>query len=296
MNKRKEKEFTLTLKNDYLFKRLLSKEENKWILQDFLECSFHSLPETFDEFELLDKELKKDKIEDKMGVLDTHIRLKSGTHIDLEMQHLWTSEFVSRSFFYVSKMYTEDFTAGSSYSNLNKCISANIVAEGFNLSKKIHSEFVPKEKETNEMLGDIVEFHFFNLEKVKDLPVSYEDTKENRLNMWLKFIDAEKKEERCMIASTSSVLKALNEQINTLTLTKEERMLYDSRMKLKSDIATISESRFNEGIKKGIEKGMQQGIEQGKIETAINLIALGLSKDKIAQATGLSEEKVATLL
>ena len=31
-------EFNFTLKNDYAFKRLLGVEENKAILQDFLEC------------------------------------------------------------------------------------------------------------------------------------------------------------------------------------------------------------------------------------------------------------------
>ena len=30
---------TLTLRNDYLFKRLLGAEENKVCLQDFLECA-----------------------------------------------------------------------------------------------------------------------------------------------------------------------------------------------------------------------------------------------------------------
>lgn len=33
-----EIEFNVTLKNDYLFKRILGAEENKPILQDFLEC------------------------------------------------------------------------------------------------------------------------------------------------------------------------------------------------------------------------------------------------------------------
>ena len=36
-NRLMEKDFNVTLKNDYLFKRLLGAEENKAILQDFLE-------------------------------------------------------------------------------------------------------------------------------------------------------------------------------------------------------------------------------------------------------------------
>ena len=76
MSKKEEEEFVLTLKNDYLFKRLLGVEENKHILKDFLSSVFEFPPETLEGLELLDKELKKDDIEDKMGVLDIHIKLK----------------------------------------------------------------------------------------------------------------------------------------------------------------------------------------------------------------------------
>ena len=39
IKEKKEKiEFEVTLKNDYLFKRLLGAEDNKAILQNFLEC------------------------------------------------------------------------------------------------------------------------------------------------------------------------------------------------------------------------------------------------------------------
>ena len=60
---------------------------------------------------------------------------------------------------------------------------------------------------------------------------------------------------------------------------------------------------FAEGIEKGIEQGIQRGIEQGffdgsyqaKVETARNLLGLGLSIENIAQATGLSAEDLLTL-
>ena len=60
---------------------------------------------------------------------------------------------------------------------------------------------------------------------------------------------------------------------------------------------------FAEGIEQGLEQGMQRGIEQGffdgsyqaKVETARNLLGLGLSIENIAQATGLSTEDIANL-
>jgi len=295
MSKKEKEEPLLTLKNDYLFKRLLGVEENKHILKDFLSATLGFQPETLEGFELLDKELKKDAIEDKMGVLDIHIRLKNETHIDLEMQQLWTPDFIPRSIFYVAKMYIEDFVAGTPYSELRKCVGVNIIAQGFNLNKEIHSEFTLQNTKTGESLGDYIRFHFFNLERLKDFPVSFEDTEENRRNNWLRFINADNKEERDMLAQGSPVLRILNEKINVVDLSKEEKRLYDSRMKLKSDITTIYEGRFKEGVKQGIEKGREEGIEQRNIFLARSFRDMGVPLDKIAKATGLSEEKIASL-
>ena len=56
---------------------------------------------------------------------------------------------------------------------------------------------------------------------------------------------------------------------------------------------------FAQGISQGITKGRSEGIAQGsyqtKIETAKNLLGLGLSIENIAQATGLSKQEVEVL-
>ena len=43
----------------------------------------------------------------------------------------------------------------------------------------------------------------------------------------------------------------------------------------------------NEGIAQGISQGFQQGEYQAKVETAKNLLAMNLSIENIAKATGL---------
>ena len=65
---------TLTLRNDYLFKLLLGSEENKSCLQDFLECVLDIPSARIEDLELLDKELAKDTISDKTGILDVKLR------------------------------------------------------------------------------------------------------------------------------------------------------------------------------------------------------------------------------
>ena len=102
-----------------------------------------------------------------------------------------------------------------------------------------------------------------------------------------------------MIATTSPVLQMLNEKIDILTLSPTERKLYESRMKLKSDITTISETQFSAGVERGLAEGKSLGLAEGshqaKLETAKNLLHFGLSRENIAQATGLSRAEVEAL-
>ena len=99
-----------------------------------------------------------------------------------------------------------------------------------------------------------------------------------------------------MLAMTSPILQMLNEKIDVLSLSPEERKLYASRMKLKSGIATISEVQFKAGAAWGLAEGKTLGLaedsRQKALETAKNLLQFGLSREKIAQATGLTQAKV----
>lgn len=90
-----------------------------------------------------------------------------------------------------------------------------------------------------------------------------------------------------MLARTSPVLQILNEQIDILSLSPIERKLYESRMKLKSDITTISENQF--------KAGWQEGKLEGKLETARILKQLGDPIQKIIQVTGLSQAEIEAL-
>ena len=66
-----------------------------------------------------------------------------------------------------------------------------------------------------------------------------------------------------------------------------------------TDIAVQREEAYEEGLSKGIAQGISQGISQGaeqaKIETAKNMLENGISKEIIANCTGLSHEEVEKL-
>ena len=66
-------------------------------------------------------------------------------------------------------------------------------------------------------------------------------------------------------------------------------MTYTTRM-----AEAKSEAR-EEGIKYGISIGLSQGAHQKAVETAKNLLSIGLSQDQIASVTGLSIEEIKKL-
>ena len=146
------------------------------------------------------------------------------------------------------------------------------------------------------MLTDVLEIHFLDLQAAKKAKAEGGRTgKRRQLINWLKFIGATDKKERAMIATTSPVLQLLNEKIDVLTLSPIERKLYESRMKLKSDITTISQTQFSAGVERGKSLGLAEGSRQAKVETARNLRAMSLPLDIIAQATGLSKTEIERL-
>ena len=112
-----------------------------------------------------------------------------------------------------------------------------------------------------------------------------------------------KEEERVMLAATSPVLQMLNEKVDILTLSPIERKLYESRMKLKSDIATISENQFNAGreegkslgLAEGKSLGLAEGSRQAKLETARLMLRRNYPLTEVCSMTGLSQAEVAAL-
>ena len=307
-------DYKITLRNDYLFKRLLGSEENKDILQDFLEVILDIPHEEIEGIELLDKELKKDRSVDKTGILDVKVRLKNKTIINIEIQNIWDESFINRTLFYWAKIYVEEFRQGDDYTKLNRCITINIVGKGFNLNNKIHSKYLLKEEVSNEKLTNLIEMHFLNLKRAREL----NDIKDPLIR-WLLFIETDSKEERHMLAEHSPVLKLLNEKIDLLSLTPKEKKLYESRMMLKSDIVSISNSQFNkgleegiekgkkegreegmkegikEGIKEGLEKGIKEGIKEGNINTARRMKKASFEISVIQEMTGLTREEIEKL-
>ncbi|WP_428769423.1 Rpn family recombination-promoting nuclease/putative transposase [Treponema sp. HNW] len=285
MGKKKSNDvFKITLRNDYAFKKVFGSEENKAVLQDFLDCVLDIPSQDIEDLELLDKEFHNDSVNDKTGILDVKLRLKNGTVIDIEIQNRWNDEFAQRTVFYWAKMYTANLRKGDMYTKLPKCITINIVGEDFKLNELLHSEYRVLEKQLYTELSDELEIHFLNLAAAKKQPVQAKpDEKAQRLVNWLKFIETDEREVRAMLADNSPVMEQANETVDVMLQDPKERWLYENRMKYEHDKA--SWEHF----------GYTQGVRQKALETARLMRIEKLGVDLISKVTGLSEEEIAKL-
>jgi predicted transposase/invertase (TIGR01784 family) len=158
---------------------------------------------------------------------------------------------------------------------------------------RIHNSFVFKEKETNEVLTELAEIHFIELEKLRN---KKEIDKNNLLNEWLMFIENPESEEIDMIAKKIPEIKEAKKTLEILSLDKKARMTYEQRQKaLKDKISMLSgakEEGIKEGREEGIKEGIKEGIEKEKFNIALNMLENGMSKDVVEKITGLSKTKV----
>ena len=63
-----------------------------------------------------------------------------------------------------------------------------------------------------------------------------------------------------------------------------------------TDMAVLKEESYEDGREEGISIGLERGAYQTKLETARNLLAMGLEPEQVAQGTGLSLEVILQLI
>ena len=105
---------------------------------------------------------------------------------------------------------------------------------------------------------------------------------------------------RAQLAQENPVMAKANEVMNNFYLDDKERERYMAAGRYESDrISMIHESErqgIRQGLEQGIRQGKQEGLEEGShqkaIETAKNLLSIGLSIENIAKVTGLGTQEV----
>lgn len=278
----------LSLMVDYAFKRVFAQEDNSTILKDFLEAILNI---EIEDIEIKNPEIPKDMKDSKIGILDIKAKINDNIIINIEMQVVNQKNIDKRSAFYMSKIHAEGLKAGEDYSCKNKTIVINILNFNYYKRNAYHSvakmkfeeikekEYVDMQyEEQTDIATNDLEMHFIELPKfIKKNP-----NVETKLEQWLWLIigEGEKIE---MAKEKNEKVKKADEILDKLSQNKEERELYELRLKAILDEENIRQS------------GKEEGEKDASLKIAKNMLSLGIDIELIAKATNLSIEEIQKL-
>ncbi len=238
--------------------------------------------ESIEQFEVRNPEMPPEIMGDKFCRLDINM-IVNGQRIDLEIQVANQGYYTERVMLYWAREFSTALPAGQSYDLLPRTLIISIIDFRLFDCEEYHSFFQPLEVNRRTLLSDKMGFHFFELRK---LPEEIGD--KDALLLWLSLFKAETEEDLEKIKGME--VPAMEQAINayySITASPEFHEIERLREKARHD-----EAQALRHAEQGIQQGMQQGMRQGKLETAQNLIKMGIPLHQVAAATGLAQTEI----
>ena len=304
----------MDLKVDFAFKQLFGKVGNEPILLAFLNAALQSTQgRRILSVEILNPEMQREHIEDKMSVLDIHARTEHGEHINIEIQLANKFDMEKRTLYYWSRIYAAQMQKGKPYTELSRTITINIINFHYlPQTERYHTTFHLYEDYEHFVLTDLLEVHFMEMPKLMEKwRQGTINLHEDALERWLMLLEASDHEEirKALeaIAMKDPVMKQAFEEWEDMSRDMKKWAEYESRRKaILDEMAAIIEARERgfaegraEGQAVGREEGRAEGLAEGErqkaIEIAKEMLAEGDSVERVARLTKLSLEEVEKL-
>ena len=243
-------DFIMKPKVDMAFKEIMMDEKARI---GFLSAMLKIRPEDIKETRILNANLRKGHEDEKQGILDVRILMNDAVEINVEIQLTRLKVWANRALFYLAKMYADQIAPKQNYGVFKKCVSISILDfKLFPEEEDFYSCFHIREDTRNFIYTDKMEFH------VLELPKLPEELKEDcsNIELWAKFINAERKEEFDMLAQKDPYIKSAYEQLQVVSQDKEKRLEYEARQKAIWD--------YNQMVLEAEERGEERGRKQGE--------------------------------
>ncbi len=270
--------------NDFIFKKIFGEKGNEDILISFINAVLkRTHKEPIVEIEIIEnKQLTKELILDKTGIIDVRAKTSKGENIDIEVQLTDQGNMDKRTLFYWGKMYLENIKQGQDYTSLEKVITINILDFEFLGTSNYQSSFhLWEDIEKDYMLTDVVEIHFLELPKFRSK--KDKDYKENDIERWLMFLEKDISETTLKeLISLDTAIEKAEQKIEYLSSDEETMRIYYERERSLHERANMISSAEIRAEKKA------------KLEIAENLLNI-LDNETIAEKTGLDIEEIKEL-
>lgn len=270
--------------NDFIFKKIFGEKGNEDILISFINAVLkRTKKEPIVEVEIIEnKQLTKELIIDKTGIIDVRAKTSNGENIDIEVQLTDQGNMDKRTLFYWGKMYLENIKQDQDYTSLEKVITINILDFEFLGTENYQSSFhLWEDIEKDYMLTDVVEIHFLELPKFRSK--KDRDYRENGIERWLAFLEKDISETTLKeLMSLDQAIEKAEQKIEYLSSDEETMRIYYERERSLHERANM------------ISSAEERGEKKAKLEIANNLLDV-LDDETISIKTGLNIEEIRDL-
>ncbi len=275
---------------DFAFKKLFGSEENKDILIAFINAIVSEEDRVMN-VALLNPYNNKEHASDKLSILDIKATDEKGRQYNIEMQITDQVYYNQRALYYWSKLYASQLQVGDDFDDLKKTISINVLNfDYFDQEPRYHNVFKVLNIVSHKSYFEDFELHFIELNKFNEGKNAIKTT----LERWITFLKKAHRYDGIPLPSELSIEPAIEKafhSLSVLSLDKEEREIYEARLKwLRDEDATLKKAH-----EKGMKRGVKQGREEERREIAKKRLKRGVSLEIIAEDTGLTLAEIESI-
>ena len=239
---------------------------------------------------VVDNVLEKGKVSDVLFEVKDYV-------LNYEFNNRKWDGLIERNDAYLGKVKNDLIRKAKTYASMPKVIQININNFYCFLSKENLLEFKSRDKYgiiESDKWGKI----YVNLKLIRE---KYDrGLKLSKLEKELLILTLTKVDEIEKIAKADEELMEVAKELKRLTNDAYTIGLYDEEEERRRIENSIKITAKKQGLKQGLKQGVKQGIKQGasneKKSIAKNLLEIGIPKESIMQATGLSKKQIAMLM
>ena len=276
-----------------MFKAVLCTPGNEQILKEFIE---RILKRKFKTFKIISPELTKNNIYEKGKYLDVLIKIDN-LFVNIEVNSHNYNGLSERNFSYIALVYASHIKVGEEYNNDLDFVQINLTV---GLGTKMPEISISKviNKETLKLKVRNLEIYDVNLDKINSRCYNEDDDEDDEYN-FLKMMTASKEELEFLAEKGDGFMKKIKDEVNRIN----DENYFANFISVEEDERKIRNTYYANGVEEGEARGERRGEKRGEkrgkendlIETAKNLLNLGISVEDISKGTGLSKQKIASL-
>ena len=283
--------------NDFFIRYFFGLKGDEDLLLSFINAiMIDSNFATFKSVEIINPFNLSEKANNKESIVDLKAITEDGIIVIIEIQTYSTKNFFERTLYYWSKNYSNILKKGEDYPELKPVISINLIDDILfdKNDKRMHTCYLLKEKNTNEILTDHIQLHYVEIPKFDEKA----DIK-RELKNWILFLKSNKEEDMSQLLKEDTIFEKAMKKYNYFTDNEDLLNEYDKReaylVYQHSLMRDFKEEGFDEGKLEGIKEGKLEGIKENSYAIAKSLKSSGLDNQFISEHTGLSIEEVEKL-